>query len=180
MTASGWAGDVLDFWFGQPKERWFKKDEAFDAEIVERFAALWEQERGKAADPFFGSADEALGAIILFDQFPRNMFRGEAKSFATDPLALEIAKAAVDRGLDEQVSREQRIFFYIPFEHSEDLADQDRAVALIEPLGDAEYTRYAHAHRDVIARFGRFPHRNAMLGREPTAEERAAKDVPSF
>jgi uncharacterized protein (DUF924 family) len=180
VTASAWAPDVLDFWFGQPKERWFKKDEAFDAEISERFGALWERERAKAADAFLGSADQALGAIILFDQFPRNMFRGEAKSFASDPLALEIAKAGVDRGLDEGVAKERRVFFYIPFEHSEDLADQDRAVALIAPLGDEEYTRYAHAHRNVIARFGRFPHRNAIMGREPTAEERAAKDVPSF
>ena len=115
--------------------------------------------------------------MLLFDQFPRNMFRGSAEQFATDPLALAIARGVVDAGLDDQLSQDERKFLYMPFEHSEDIHDQDRSILLLTALGDDHMLEFGRKHRDIIARFGRFPHRNAMLGREPRAEEIAAGDV---
>jgi len=115
--------------------------------------------------------------VILFDQFPRNMFRGSAEQFATDHLALAIAKGALDAGYDQELAPDERKFLYMPFEHSENLDDQNRSVLLFTQLGDDEQVLYAKKHRDVIARFGRFPHRNAMLGRAPRPDEIAAGDV---
>jgi uncharacterized protein (DUF924 family) len=115
--------------------------------------------------------------VILFDQLPRNMFRGHAEQFATDHLALAIAKAAVDEGFDEQLEPRERAFLYMPFEHSETIDDQNRAMLLFTALGDAEMLHFAKLHHEVIERFGRFPHRNAMLGRTPRADELAAGDV---
>ncbi len=175
MTA--WANDVLAFWFGLSREQWFKGDAELDAETRERFGELWEEQAQRLPEDFLGSPREALAAVILFDQFPRNMFRGHADSFATDHLARAIATAAVDRGYDEQMSEDERAFLYMPFEHSETLADQDRAVLLFTALGDPEYLRFAQLHHDVIARFGRFPHRNAILGRTPRPEEVEAGEV---
>lgn len=177
---SDWQADVLAFWFGLDPKQWFKADEQLDADIRERFRALWEEQRQRTAEAFLASSEDALAALILFDQLPRNMFRGDAKSFASDPLARAIATAAVERGYDQQVPRDRRGFFYLPFEHSESIEDQDKAIALFTALGDAEMLRYARLHHDVIARFGRFPHRNAALGREPTPEEQAAGDVKPF
>jgi len=175
-----WHQEVLDFWFGlDPRQHWTKSDD-FDAEVTASFGALWEEQAAREARDFLGSADEALAAIILFDQFPRNMFRGHARSFSTDHLARAIAGAAVDRGYDAAVAAARRGFFYMPFEHAERIADQQRSVALFTALGDPELIRYARLHHDVIARFGRFPHRNAILGRSPRADELAATDVPSF
>jgi len=171
------AGEILHFWFGLTHKQWFGRDEAVDAEIRERFGKLWSEQRQCPVDSFLGSADEALAAVILFDQFPRNMFRDSAESFATDHLALAIARAAIDEGLDDQVPVERRAFFYLPFEHSEDLDDQQRSVLLFTALGDPELLRFAHLHQDVIVRFGRFPHRNAMLGRTPRADEVDAGEV---
>ena len=178
-----WADEVLAFWFGLAPERHWTKDEALDAEITDRFKELWEAEwiaSKDGLDQYLTSADQALGAIILFDQFPRNMFRGSGHSFATDPLARRIADAAIERGYDQELGPERRVFMYLPFEHSEALSDQDRSVALFESLGDARYLDFARKHREVIARFGRFPHRNAMLGRESTAEEQAFGLEPAW
>ena len=168
-----WQREILDFWFGLESEQHWEVDPALDAACRERFLADWEEQRARPASDFLGSPDEALAAILLFDQMPRNMFRRDPRSFATDPLARDIAAGAVERGYDSELPVERRIFLYMPFEHSEELADQDRSVALFEAIGDDFYTDFARKHRDVIARFGRFPHRNALLGRESTAEERA-------
>ena len=171
------AGEILDFWFGLTKTQWFGRDDEVDAAIARRFGELWSEQRQCPPESFLGSAEEALAAVILFDQFPRNMFRDSAESFATDQLALAIARAAIDRGFDEQVPAERRAFFYLPFEHSEELDDQQRSMLLFTALGDPELLRFARLHHDIVARFGRFPHRNAMLGRTPRADEIAAGEV---
>jgi uncharacterized protein (DUF924 family) len=173
----GWTQEVLDFWFGLASEQYWKADPELDSEIIERFHELWEAQRQCPADAFLTSPEEALAAVILFDQFPRNMFRGNAESFSTDHLALGLAKAAIDRGYDDALTPQQRGFLYMPFQHSEDLDHQLRSVGLFTALADADQLRFARLHYDVIQRFGRFPHRNAMLGRKPRADEIAAGDV---
>jgi uncharacterized protein (DUF924 family) len=173
----GWARDVLGFWFSRDPRQWWKPDEAFDAEIKERFCEAWQDRRHRLPEDFLDAADHALAAVVLFDQFPRNMFRGHADQFATDPLALAIARGAVERGFDDGMAAERRGFLYMPFQHSEELRDQQRSLLLFTALSDAEQLRYARLHHDVIARFGRFPHRNAVLGRKPRADEVAAGDV---
>ncbi|MDB5698593.1 MAG: hypothetical protein JWN69_1397 [Alphaproteobacteria bacterium] len=144
----------------------------------ERFLPLWKEQRQRLPADFLGSAKMALAAAILFDQFPRNMFRDHAESFSTDHLALAIAKAALERGYDEDLRALQRAFLYMPFEHSEKLEDQQRSLLLFTALGDDEMLRYARLHHDLIARFGRFPHRNAMLGRQPRPDELEAGPAP--
>ena len=171
-----WAREVLDFWFAHPDD-WWRGTTEFDTEIRERFLPLWQSERERQVIDFLYSEGDALAAVILFDQFPRNMFRGDAEQFATDHLALAIARAAVEKDFDDQLSKEERVFLYMPFQHSENLADQKRAVQLFSKLGDEYYLGYARKHHDVIERFGRFPHRNAMLGRPPRPDEIAAGDV---
>lgn len=164
---------ILDFWFEEvgPERWWADRSAELDAAIRERFGALWEDWRGRTADHFLATADTALAAVILFDQFSRNMFRGEARAFATDGLALEIASAAIDRGYNRTMSEGERSFLYMPFMHAEDLAAQERSVALFTDLGWPEPLKFARLHRDVIARHGRFPGRNAALGREIRPEE---------
>ena len=166
---------ITRFWFEEldPKDWWIKSD-ALDHQIEERFLELWQDEKSKTADAFLGSPETALAAVILFDQFPRNMFRDRADAYATDHLAQQIAERAVDLELDEQLPEEQRAFLYMPFMHAEDLQLQTRSVALFTRLGRNE--TYANEHRDVIAEFGRFPHRNAVLGRQTRADEQAAID----
>ena len=167
-----WCADVIRFWLQEtPSEARFKRNDALDAEITRRFRDLYE--RVSVAPPAEAqtSPQVALATVILFDQFPRNMFRGSPRAFAADEQALVTARAAVDAGLDRALDKDGRLFLYLPFEHSESLADQERSVALIATLGDPELDRYAIAHRDIIQRFGRFPHRNAVLGRVSTAEE---------
>ena len=171
------ARQILDFWFSRGQDDWWKADPAFDEEIRRRFLPLWETEREGLPEAFLGDADVALAAILLFDQFPRHIFRNHADQFSTDPLALAVAKGAVERGYDDGMTSDARGFLYMPFEHSEDLADQRRALLLFTALGDARMLDYAKKHHEVIARFGRFPHRNALLGRKPTALEAAAGDV---
>jgi uncharacterized protein (DUF924 family) len=167
-----WVEEVLKFWFEElGREAWFQKSDATDELIRSRFLELHERIAGESAEAALTSPRRALATIILLDQFPRNMFRGTARAFATDSKALEVARGAVECGLDKVLDKDGRAFMYLPFEHSEDLGDQERAVELFTPLGDDEYTRYAIAHRDIIARFGRFPHRNAILGRPSTPEE---------
>ena len=174
---SDWADVVVDFWFGLEPERWWKADPKLDEEIRERFLELWEEKRQLPPEQFLGSAREALAAVVLFDQFPRNMFRGHADQFSTDTLALTIAKRAVDRELDEQLTKQQRGILYMPFQHSEDMDDQRRSMLLFTQLANDEQLHYARLHYDIIQRFGRFPHRNAMLGRLPRPDEVAAGDV---
>lgn len=174
---TGWQDEVLAFWFGLSSERWWKADPALDAEIRDRFLGLWETERENVPEAFLGSARDSIAAIILFDQFPRNMLRGHADQFSTDPLALAIARGAVDRRLDEGMSEVQRGFLYMPFQHSEDIEHQRRSVALFTALGDDYQLGFARKHHDIVERFGRFPHRNAILGRPPRAAEIEAGDV---
>ena len=172
-----WRSDVLKFWFGLPEDKWWGGSPEFDAEIRERFLDLWKEKRQLPADCFVDEGLTALAGVILFDQFPRNMFRGHADQFSTDPLALAIAKGAVDGKLDEQLPERERTFLYMPFQHSENIDDQKRSLLLFTALGDDEMMAYAKKHHDIIARFGRFPHRNAILGRAPRADETAAGDV---
>jgi uncharacterized protein (DUF924 family) len=174
---SDWADGVLGFWFGIDPERWWKPDPSFDKEIRDRFHDLWKEKRKLPPERFLGSDREALAAVILFDQFPRNMFRGHADQFSTDPLAQAVARGVVERGLDQRLTQQERGFVYMPFQHSEQLDDQRRSLLLFTELGDQEQLRYARLHHDIIERFGRFPHRNAMLGRQPRPEEMAAGDV---
>ncbi len=168
---------VPDFWFSRSWDGWWQADPAFDAEIRDRFHALWERERENEPEHFLTDPETALAAIILFDQFPRNMFRGHADQFSTDPLALAVARGAVERGYDDGMTSDRRGFLYMPFQHSESLADQRQSLLLFTALGHAEQLDYARKHYEVIERFGRFPHRNAILGRKPTAIEAAAGRV---
>ena len=174
---SDWIGDVVRFWFGQPNERWWKADPAFDEEVRDRFRNLWERKRQLPVDCFLDHPLTALAAVVLFDQFPRNMFRGDAEQFATDHLALAVAKEAIERNYDDELEPRERGILYMPFQHSEQLADQRRSIQLFTKLGDDFQLGFAKKHHDVIARFGRFPHRNAMLGRAPRPDEVAAGDV---
>ena len=172
-----WRAAVLKFWFGLEREQWWSGGSELDHRIRQNFLKLWTEKRQLPVDSFLSDPLTAAAAVILFDQFPRNMFRGNAEQFATDHIALAIAKAAVDRELDKELAPDERKFLYMPFEHSENLEDQNRGVFLFTQTGDAEQVKYAKLHRDVIERFGRFPHRNAMLGRAPRPDELAAGDV---
>jgi uncharacterized protein (DUF924 family) len=173
------AEDVLAFWFGQDADygrrhkRWFEKQPGFDDEVRQRFLGVYERLARERA--WLESARERLARIVVLDQFPRNMFRSTPRAFATDSLALETAKLAVQRGDDQTMLPVERLFLYLPLEHSEALDDQEHACELTRPLAAFPETddahRYALAHRDIIRRFGRFPHRNQIVGRASTAEE---------
>ena len=164
---------LVAFWRDAGAAKWFDGGPAFDAECRDRFeAAHLAASRGDCAW-WNDSPDGALALQLLLDQIPRNIYRGSAHAFATDGLAREIARGAIESGFDARIDAPMRLFFYMPFEHSEAMADQDRAVELIAAMGDANYTDYARRHRDVIARFGRFPHRNAALGRSGAPVEQA-------
>jgi uncharacterized protein (DUF924 family) len=176
-VSENWVDEILAFWFARGKADWWRADPEFDAEIRTRFEAVWAREREHVPEHFLGSADQALAAVILFDQFPRNMFRGHADQFSTDPLALAVAKGAIERDYDDGMTSDRRGFLYMPFQHSEDPRDQVQSLLLFTALGDGEQLDYARKHHDVIARFGRFPHRNAILGRKPTAFEAEAGPV---
>ena len=162
---------IISFWRDAGPAKWFAKDDAFDAELSAHFLDEHFAAARREREALLDDADGALALILLLDQVPRNVFRDSAHAFAIDPLAREYAQRALDAGFDTAVDPALRIFFYMPFEHSEAMADQDRTVALVETLGDATYLKYAEAHRDVIRRFGRFPHRNRALARVNTAEE---------
>lgn len=174
-----WRRDLLTFWFGLDPKQWWKGDSDLDEECRKRFLQLWARKRELPVESFLDDPLTALAAVILFDQLPRNMFRGQAEQYATDHLALAIAKGAVDRGFDDQLQHQERGFLYMPFQHSEDRADQNRSIQLFTKLGDDYQLGYAKKHHDIIERFGRFPHRNAILGRAPRpAEIEAGKVVP--
>lgn len=173
-AASATPEQVLSFWFDALKpEEWFRCPAEIDAEIRRRFTATHLRLATHVDEVWRVSPESRLAAIIVLDQFPRNIYRGTPLAFATDELARNEARTAVDAGMDAAVEPERRCFFYLPFEHSEALADQERSVALFTALGHAEYLDYAIRHRNVIARYGRFPHRNPILGRFSTHDEEA-------
>lgn len=165
--------DVVEFWRDAGAGKWFRGGAAFDEACRARFGEAHHLAARRELDIWMREAEGALALLLLLDQIPRNIFRGSAHAFATDPLALVHASAAVAAGFDARVDPELRLFFYLPFEHSESMDDQDRAVALFKSLGPGVYLDYAVVHRDVIANFGRFPHRNRALGRESTPKELA-------
>jgi uncharacterized protein (DUF924 family) len=174
------AADIVTFWRNAGPKRWFEKDFIFDQEIRERFLDAHEAAAEGKLTAWEQSAEGALALLILLDQFPRNMFRNDARTFFTDPMARAIAAGALVRGFDAQVPAELRGFFYLPFQHSEDLADQERGVAFYKAAGDVDGLKWAELHADIIRRFGRFPHRNAVLGRVSTPEEQAFLDGGGF
>ena len=165
--------DMLGFWREAGATKWFNGGAGFDAECRARFLEPHHAAARREFAHWMRDAEGALALALLLDQIPRNVFRGSAHAFATDGLAREYARNAIDAGFDRRIDAPMRLFLYMPFEHSEDMADQDRAVRLIEAMGEAGYADYARRHRDAIARFGRFPHRNAALGRASTPEEEA-------
>lgn len=171
--------DVVAFWRNAGPERWFAKNEAFDADFIARFADAHQAAARSELDHWLGSAEGTLALLILLDQFPRNAWRNNPHMLATDGKALAVAKHAVDAGFDQQLEAPLRPFFYLPFMHSEELAEQERSVVLNAAL-DANTQRFAVLHRDIVARFGRFPHRNRLLGRMSSAEEQAYLDKGGF
>jgi len=171
---------VLQFWESAGPERWFGHNDLFDATFGRHFLDAHHAAARREYEDWLDSAEGALALLILVDQLPRNCFRGSAHAYATDGLALHYAKCAVAAGFDYQVRPELRLFFYLPFAHSEDPAEQARSVALHQRLGEPEANKWAVLHQDIIDRFGRFPHRNSALGRESTPEERQYLDEGGF
>lgn len=169
--------DVVGFWRDAGMDKWFRGGDAFDAECRERFLDAHHAAARRDFGHWMGDAEGALALLILLDQIPRNVFRGSGHAFASDGLARQYATLAIGAGFDAASEPGLRMFFYLPFEHSEDMADQDLAVELFSALGNDNLLAYANAHRDVIARFGRFPHRNAALGRSTTPDEQAWLDA---
>ena len=178
IAEPAWVGDVLRFWFDELSEaHWFDKDLELDARIRDRFLDLHEHVLARdSADAL--TPRVAIATVIVLDQFSRNMFRDDPRAYAADPLARRITKAAIASGFDNALPTPQRMFLYLPLEHSEAIEDQRLAVRLMGSLGNAEWTRYALAHQAIIERFGRFPHRNAVLGRVSTADEIAFLEGP--
>jgi len=167
-----WIADILHFWFDEiSRDAWFQKDELFDQRLRGRFLARHEHVAALPTMDCVRDAERAIAAVIALDQFPRNMFRGTPRAFATDAKALAIADRAIANGFEGRLSKDQRTFLYLPYQHAEDPAVQVLAVQLMASLQDAELDHYAVAHKDIIDRFGRFPHRNAILGRISTPEE---------
>ena len=171
--------DVLAFWRNAGPEKWFSKDEIFDQACRDRFLPTYEAAARGDLNEWELTPEGALAVILLLDQFPRNIFRGQRETYKADPVALMAADRAIERGFDHKVEPELRQFFYLPFTHSESLRHQERSVALNETLGE-DSIHWARHHHDVIARFGRFPHRNAILGRETTPEEEAFLQESEF
>jgi len=180
MTALASPQDIIDFWRAAGPKKWFAPDEAFDAEIRERFLATHEQAAAGKLSDWERSAQGALALLLLLDQFPRNMFRRTPRAFATDAQVRGITQRAIKSGFDLEVGDEMRSFFYLPFMHSEELADQELCLKLYRDYGNEDGIKYAEIHLDAIRRFGRFPHRNEILGRESNAEEIAYLDSGGF
>ncbi len=164
--------DVLAFWFADGmQKRWFRSTPELDEQIRTRFESLWHRAANGEYDHWSASAEGALALVVVLDQLPLNMYRGTPKAFATEAKAVQIALDAVDAGLDQQLENDHQAFLYMPLMHSEDRSHQDRAVQLFEAAGLVANARFARHHRDLIRRFGRFPHRNAILGRASTPDE---------
>jgi uncharacterized protein (DUF924 family) len=171
-TQTAWVAEVLKFWFVEvARPQWFADGVALDEQIRARFLAVHQIVAVEPEDSLLVDPKTALAAIIVLDQFSRNMFRGTESAFASDAKAIAIAQTAVAKGFADALNSEERLFLYLPFEHQEDASAQIRSVELISALGDPGLTRYALAHKDIINRFGRFPHRNIILGRSSTADE---------
>ncbi|MDD3784614.1 MAG: DUF924 family protein [Hydrogenophaga sp.] len=171
---------IVGFWRDAgEKDQWFRKDESFDVIFRERFLHLHHAAARRELDGWAETPEGLLALLILLDQFPRNAFRGSAHMFATDPLARHFARLALERDAPGQVDESLRLFFCLPFTHSEDLADQHLSVSLYERYAPSQI-QHAHVHRDIIERFGRFPHRNPPLGRDTTPQEQAFLDAGGF
>lgn len=174
------AADIVAFWRAAGPEKWFAKDDAFDAEIRQRFLLAHEAAAAGALADWERKPEGAYALLILLDQFPRNLFRGSERAFATDAQALAVAERAIAHGFDKSYEPPEQRFFYMPFMHSEALADQEHCIALCAAADDLEGVKYAEIHRDIIRDFGRFPHRNPVLGRETTEQEQAFLDEGGF
>jgi uncharacterized protein (DUF924 family) len=171
---------ILAFWHDAGPKRWYTPDKAFDAEVRRRFLDLWQQASAGELSSWETSDDGALALVIVLDQFPRNMFRGDIRTYASDAIAREVASRAIERGVDTRIDPALREFLYLPFMHSEHLADQLRCIELSRAAGHTESLKWAEHHADIIRRFGRFPHRNRLLGRATTPEEQAFLDQGGF
>ena len=172
--------ELLAFWRAAGRDRWYERDDAFDADVRGRFLELWRKAAAGELSAWETTDDGALALTIVLDQFPRNMFRDDAQTYSSDVLAREVASRAIARGADRCVEAALLEFIYMPFMHSEDLADQLRCVGLFREAGNADNLEYAERHADIIRRFGRFPHRNRTLGRATTADEQAFLDGGGF
>jgi uncharacterized protein (DUF924 family) len=172
--------DILAFWRDAGPDRWYTPNDSFDAEVRRHFLDLWRQAAAGELSSWETSDDGALALIIVLDQLPRNMFRGDARTYASDALAREVADRAIDGGLDARIDPALREFLYLPFMHSEHLADQMRCIELSRKAGLAESADWAEHHAGIIRRFGRFPHRNSILGRATTPDEQAFLDEGGF
>ena len=172
--------EILSFWREAGPTHWYSKDAAFDASLRARFMALWERAVSGGLSSWEASDEGALALVIVLDQFPRNMFRDESRAYCSDALALEVANRAIARGTDARIEPKLLEFLYMPFMHSELLADQLRCVELFRSAGRLENLKYAEDHADIIRHFGRFPHRNRILGRVTTPQEQAFLDGGGF
>jgi len=172
--------EILKFWREAGRERWYRRDDGFDAEIRQRYLALWRKAAAGELSSWEASDDGALALTIVLDQFPRNMFRNDAMTYASDRQAREVATRAIQRGADARIDPALLEFLYMPLMHSEHLPDQLRCIELFRGTANAENIRYAEQHAEIVRRFGRFPHRNRILGRETTPEEQAFLDAGGF
>jgi uncharacterized protein (DUF924 family) len=173
MTTAFSPDDIISFWRDAGADRWFKANPDFDAEVRERFQTLWQETRDGLHADWEKTAEGVLALIIVLDQFPRNMFRGSAEAFSTDPQARALTAHAIEQGMDQRIDLELRAFVYMPLMHSEDAKDQLRSIDAFRTLGNANNLAFAELHADIIRKYGRFPHRNTMFGRQTTAEEAA-------
>ncbi len=180
MAEATTPAEILTFWREAGRDRWYGREDAFDAEIRSRYLELWRKAAKGELSSWQTSDDGALALTIVLDQFPRNLFRGEAQAYSTDANARDVARRAIERGVDVRIDPALREFLYLPFMHSEEIADQLRCVELFCNTVNAENLEYAKQHADIIRRFGRFPHRNAALGRVTTPEEQAFLDAGGF
>ncbi|OAF11513.1 DUF924 family protein [Bradyrhizobium neotropicale] len=171
---------ILAFWREAGYDRWYKRDDVFDTEVRRRFLDLWRKAAAGELASWEATDDGALALVIVLDQFPRNMFRGDPMTFSSDALAREVARRALARGMDKRIDPILLEFLYLPFMHSEHLPDQQHCVELFRQIEDSENLKYAEEHADIIRRFGRFPHRNHVLGRKTTEEEQAFLDSGGF
>lgn len=188
MPAQAIASIVLNFWFGEPnatnyaqyKEFWFQSTPEFDQQIKNQFELIYHKAIKGELDILTQTPKGSLALVILLDQFPRNMYRSTPQAFASDAKALKMAKEALEKEFDQDLLSTQRMFLYLPFEHSENIEDQERSVKLFEALGDELALKYAIEHHDIITQFGRFPHRNAILGRKSSPEETKFLEMQTF